>query len=553
MKNKFSFLWIFSGLLFAFASCKKPVSQLALYVPKDAASVFTIDAKAIQDKLSSSGITIDSLANIFSDKTDEHSLHWSDIKNSGIDLNNSFFLFSKESNSIQGGSTKSFGFIAQVEDKTRLIAFFKKQNPGADVMSDTKYQYFALGKGYVAGWNDKILIISNVTSGTGHVGDEALSHQQLTALFTQNESSSIASVGEFRDMLKKTGDIHFWANASANIGALGMLGMTKIGTLFQDTYTEGAIDFENGKVIAAAESHYNKTLSDILEKYPSREIDKNMIGRYPNPINGFGIVSFNPKVLIDILNYLGFNAMSDSYLSQMGFTTNDIVNAFKGDIAVIFSDFKMEDRSIPNLPGVHSKRPGGQFLLNAVIGDKDAFNRVMAGLVKQQILSKNGDQYELGLFGGHDFVIETTNDNLFIASDDALVKAYQSGNNKSALLPDVEKEIGNKSMAMYVDVAAMLQKINSTDTSGIKTTQAAQATFKNFIAYTDKGDGKTTKGSLELNTVNASENSLASLAKFISIAHEEDLKHEKHFEMHPPFAADSIPDTEHTPGEKDSE
>ena len=151
--------------------------------------------------------------------------------------------------------------------------------------------------------------------------DEAQSHQQLTALFTQTESNSVASISEFKNALNKPGDIHFWSNASGSLSAIPMLGMTKISSLFQDTYTDGTIDFENGKAVATAETHYNKTLSDILKKYPSKEIDKSMISRYPQPINGFGIVAFNPKVLLDILHYLGYDTMADDYISQMGFTT----------------------------------------------------------------------------------------------------------------------------------------------------------------------------------------------------------------------------------------
>ena len=89
MKNKFSLPVIISFLLFAFSSCKQNVPQLALYVPKDAASVFVIDVKAITDKINSSGITLDSLANMFN--KNENGLHWSDIENSGIDLTKSVF------------------------------------------------------------------------------------------------------------------------------------------------------------------------------------------------------------------------------------------------------------------------------------------------------------------------------------------------------------------------------------------------------------------------------------------------------------------------------
>ena len=546
MKNKFSLPVIISVLLIAISSCKQNVPQLALYVPKDAASVFVIDAKAITDKITSSGITLDSLANMLN-KSD-NDLRWSDIKNSGIDLTKSLFLFSKQNNSMQSGKTLSFGLIAEVADKNKLETFLKKQVTGADIKQDTKYKYLDIGNGNVAGWNDKVVIISGVNS------NEAQSHQQLTALFTQTESNSVASIDGFKDALNKPGDIHFWSNASGKLSSLPMLGMTKLGNLFQDTYTEGTIDFENGKAVATAESHYNKTLSDILNKYPSRELDKSMISRYPQQINGFGIVALNPKVLLDILHYLGFDAMADSYASQMGFTTTDLVNAFKGDIAIMFSNFKMEDHAVPYLPGVNSKRPGGQFLLNAVIGDKVAFDKVMGALVNKKILSKNGDQYQLGFFGGHDFVIEATSDNLFIASDDALVKAYEAGNSKSAMANDVEKEIDDKSMAMYVDVAAMLQKTNSSDTSGLKTMQAAKATFKNFIASADKSDGKSMQANLELNMINTNENSLASLVKFMAVAHEEGMKKNNNWSAYPPMPGlkDSLHEEGNEP-EKDSQ
>src|ERR1044071_8726703 len=99
MKNEFSFLKIPAIIFIVFASCKKPVPELAVFVPKDAATIFVIDPKAITDKLSSSGITIDSFANLFEDKSNAYSLRWNDIKNSGIDLNSLVFTFKKESNS----------------------------------------------------------------------------------------------------------------------------------------------------------------------------------------------------------------------------------------------------------------------------------------------------------------------------------------------------------------------------------------------------------------------------------------------------------------------
>jgi hypothetical protein len=518
MKNKFLLLAI--ALMVIISSCKQNAPQLAIYIPKDAAFVLEVDVNTIKNKINSSGITLDSLVNMM----DKHGsdLHWSDIENSGVDLTKPFFVFSSTISSVQNGNTENSGVIAALSAQGKLESFLQKELNTPNVKSDKQYKYIDLKDGSVVGWNDKVMIVSSVKQNGQNNANEALSHQQLTILFTQKESNSLASVNEFKDALNKPGDIHFWSNASAHLSNIPMLGMTKIGSLFQDTYTDGVINFQNGKAVVSSETHFNKTFSDMLKKYPSKEIDKGMISRYPQPVNGFGIMAFNPKLIIDILHYLGYDTVADNYISQMGFSTNDIINAFSGDIAVIFSDFKMEDRPIPYLPGVPSKRPGGQFLVNMKIGDKASFDKVMNGLVSKNILTKNGDGYQLGFFGGHNFVIETTNNNLFISSDDALIKAYEGSTKNSALANDVEKEIDDKSAAMYVDIAGMLRKANA-DTASSKTAQTAQATFKNFIASTDKSDGKSITGNLELNFVNANENSLASLVKFMMVAHEESL------------------------------
>ncbi|HEY2725833.1 MAG TPA: DUF4836 family protein, partial [Parafilimonas sp.] len=275
MRNKFLLPAVLCAFLFALVSCKQHELQLALFVPKDATSVIVVDTKAITDKINSSGITLDSLANLFN--KNENDLHWSDIENSGVNLDKPCFVFSRELNSMQTGKTSSTGFIAEVKDKSALESFLEKQANNTAVKSDNKYHYLDLGNGFVAGWNNEVLIISGVIMGTNKTADETQSHQQLTTLFTQTKPNSIASADGFDDMLDKKGDIKFWSNASGKLTALPMMGMTKIGDLFQGTYTTGSIDFEDGKIVASASSNINKTLSDILNKYPSKEIDKDMI------------------------------------------------------------------------------------------------------------------------------------------------------------------------------------------------------------------------------------------------------------------------------------
>lgn len=498
----------------AFSACHQTTSSLALYIPKDAAVVLEIDTKTVTDKIKSSGISMDSLMNMFN--KNGNGVQWSDIQNSGVDLTKPFFVFSSTINSIQNGLTESSGVIAPLSARGQFESLLQKNFKLVKTKADTRYQYFDLNDGSVVGWSNDVIIISSVRINKIDKADEALSHQQLTTLFNQTKSNSVSSIDAFNDMLNKTGDVHFWSNVSGNLNNLPMASATRIGDLFKDTYTEGTIDFENGRSVANFETHLNPTLSDILKKYPAKEVDKNMIANYPNPVNGFAVFAFDPRVLIDVLHYLGFDVMIDRYASNLGFTTADITKSFSGDVAILFSNFNMNSNSTPvqGMPATSS-----QYLINLKI-DTASFNKILNGLSNKGIVIRDGNKIQLVNNGGHNFVMETISSSLIITSDSTLAATYAMGNNKNGLPNGAEKEMDNKSMVGYVDIASLLQRTNSADTGVIKVSQAAQATFKNFFTTIDKSDGKTVTSHYELNTVNPNENSLATLVKFAAVVNQ---------------------------------
>jgi hypothetical protein len=562
---KINFLKLSFACIILFAiSCSRPASNLSLYIPKDASAVFIINPKSITDKIASSGITIDSFANLFTKQNDQYALRWSDIENSGIDLNNPVYIFAKSTNSMQQGLVSSGALIASITDEKKLEAFLAKEKVGGNILTADNYKYYALGNDYVAGWTDKVLIISRVSGGNAAPGNYSTgqgtsSQTQLTTLFSQKESASIASVDGFNDLLSKQDDVRFYSNSTSKLNSIAIPGLDKVSTLLDGSYTEGTINFEKGRAIASTEFHAGKALADILEKYPSKEINTAAIKNYPDSLTGFGIVSFNPKVLVDILQYLGFDTMVNGFATNVGFTLNDVVNAFSGDVAFMFSKGSAK-ASEDTMPGntMKTMHPGN-FIVSFTIGDKAAFNKVLAGLVNKSILTKNGDYYQLGEFGGHGFVIAVTDDKLIIGSSDELITAYKTAPQKSSLPQGVEKEINNKSMALYVDINSLLNDKNADQPATIhlhdkyfvfaNSIQAAKATFKNFIATSNKGDGKKYTADFELNFVNADENSLASLAKFIAFAHKEDIENRKNKSS---IFMDSIPSIKDEP-EKDSQ
>jgi|SRR6478735_6083640 len=532
MKNKILTIATICFAIVFFAACKKPSSQLALYVPADASVVFTIDIKTLTDKITSSGLSIDSLTNLFSNPIGESSLNWNDIQNAGISLDKPVYVFFKEMNTMQLGNVRNSAFISEVNDTKKLEAFLLNKKPGKNILSADKYRYIALGDDYVAGWTDKILIVLQVSGGNeapGNygTGEGTLSQQLLTTLFTQKKSASIADANGFEDMLAKPGDVHFYTNNTPGIAMDKIPGLSAVQPLIKDSYTAGVVNFEKGKVTASVLTHYSKELANMLNKYPSKQINTNMISNYPDTLTGFVILSFNTGIITDLLHYAGVDNMTDGYASTLGFTSRDVVNAFSGDMALIFS---YNRSTVPQLSISHNV----SYLLNFGIADNTLFDKVLNGLLNKELLTKDGDEYRMGHTGGQGFVIERGNNNLFIASSDKLIKSYESAGSTHTLPAGIEKKISDKSMAMYLDINHFLNDAGAADTftninprdnySMFSISQSAKQTFKDFIVTTDKGDSKTAQADMELNFVNTNENSLASLIRFISFAKKDQLK-----------------------------
>jgi hypothetical protein len=101
--------------------------------------------------------------------------------------------------------------------------------------------------------------------------------------------------------------------------------------------------------------------------------------------------------------------------------------------------------------------------------------------------------------------------NLILATDNNLIQQYLLGKGNAAIPADIADKSKGKTFSLYIDINKILQSF-TTDTS--KSIQAAKATFKNAIATRDNFNGKYVANYFELNTVNNSENSLATLIKF---------------------------------------
>lgn len=522
MKKTARLITILFAVAVAITSCNSNKPTLAKYVPKDAVAVISLDAKSITEKLATGNLSLDTLAAILTSNEGDSTADrnkWNELKTSGIDLAAPFYAFFKTTNSIMDGSTSTVGVVASIKDVAAFEQYLKKKMPGGDIKTDGDYSYLALGEDFVVGWKENVAILSQVHGGRNApgvyaTGEGTLSQQLLKKLFAQATSESVLSLDAYKNVEKAGGDMTFFFNASAGQGALSALSLTKASDLIADSYTTGSVNFDNGKVTATLTGYTGKALGDILEKHPGHAIDVEALNKYPLQADGFVSLSFDPQVLVDILKFAGADGMINQSLTQnFNLTLEDVAKAFKGDVGMAFSVTDGGEKSVSDL-GTPSKPPF-VFVFNTAIGDKAAYDKVIAALAAKGVQLPKEGTVKIPLMG--DIALSVTDKNLVVASDATVLQQYLAGSPaKSAIPADVKEKIKGKSFAMYIDVEK-LDKIRQKRVSNMAAGQGDKDTtavpIKDFIATADKIDGRVTKGNAELRMFDEKQNSLVVLIR----------------------------------------
>jgi hypothetical protein len=392
--------------------------------------------------------------------------------------------------------------------------------PAVQVQKADKYSYATLQDGFVAGWNDEVALIAKSSSTNMQQptssADFGASQKALTTYFTQKEDASIAEVDAFEDAAKDKADVLLFTSSSGALASVPMLGMSKASDLLKDLYSASTINFEEGKVVMDSKAYTNEMLADTLKKYAGPKVDMAMVDRYPGAVNGFAAFSFNPQLLVAMMNIAGFTATANQGLQQLGFTVDDVTRAFKGDFAVIFSNVGVAEKTNPEYPGMKVTQPTGKLLFNAAIGDKGAYDKIVTALARQGIMVQKNGQYilrEMAEGSADGFVMNTDGKNLIVASDAALLQQYQGGSGKVSLPDGVRDKVNGNAVAFYADIAGILNAMPA-DTTGDAMLNSAKQTFRDAIITSENISGNTIKGHLEVRMINEKENSLAGLSRY---------------------------------------
>jgi hypothetical protein len=526
-------------------SCKKAVPKQTKYIPKNAIFVATINTKSLQSKLAKNQATIENIVKSMSgsDTTiSKGKQEWEDIKNSGVDLDENVYVavVNKGGGMSTGGGTVVTSVIGGLKDAGKLEAYIKKKDPTSEVRKEKDYSYATVKGDNMVAWGKDVIIMMSYqksfspndmqydsATGSFNMGTPPNAtnnmKSEMETNFNLKEDQSVASIPEFRDLMQEKSDASMWVNSSASMGDLP-LPLPRLKELFSNSFTAAKINFEDGKITMNSKSYYSKELRDIIKKYSGPTADLALVENYPSDnINGFGVFSFNPAMINELVKYLEVGGMIDGYLTKMmgsNYTLQDALKAIKGDFAVVVSDLKTQPLadSLRGMP--MNSMPSFKMIVNIPVGDKVQMSRLMDKLVEMQMLVKNNNQYVLSpnmQRMGYQAVVDDKN--LFIASDEAVLDQYKSKSKKANLNNDVMNDFKNKSGVGYVNIESILNGMSPTgNTPGNDVLRKAKETFKDIKVYTDNFNGKLVEGYGELRFKNEKENSLTSLLGFIETA-----------------------------------
>ncbi|MGN6509479.1 MAG: DUF4836 family protein [Chitinophaga sp.] len=521
-------LLVLSGAAVLLLSACSKTPEQGRHIPKNAAMVLGFNSAQIQDKLVKEGLTVDKLFDAVQTKDTSSSIAkaMKDAENSGVDLKGDVFI------SMVPGEAGGKGYVAayaKLKDAAKFEAFIKEKSK-KDVKAGTDFKYVEDNNAMV-GFNNEIIIGVFAIDPEGFARHGAMADfdpadtaaapaktgnnlETLNKLFHLEKDASIGNVESFKNVQKEKGDIFFWMSSEQiyNFSPTTPSGMAALMTgnikkLTEGAFTTAAGHFENGKIRVNSTSYVGKELQAIMKKYPMEKVNMSMIENYPSEnILGFAVMNFDLRMLGDILKLLGMDGFANMGLAEAQITLDDILKAFKGEIAIVASDFSMSGSSV---------EPHIKYVFNMKVGDKAAFEKVMSSKFVAPMFSKQGDQYVPQQPMG-DVAISINDKRVLAASDQALLAEYEAGKSK-AKLEDVAVDAAKGSVfSMYLDVEKMMNNMPQDKMSGVPDSivNMAKGLVKNLTVSTQPSSGNTQKSVMEVNFMNENQNSLAQLANF---------------------------------------
>jgi hypothetical protein len=530
-----------------FSSCSSKAPKEAKYIPKDASFVFIADPQQMEEKLQKGGISVDSLiARLFKNEPADSKdrAEFDDFtKNSGIDWESKLFIFVQQKTHPDKSSTNIFNVLGGLKDVAKLEAYLQKHEEfkAKPIQKEKDFNYIVQKDGTVFSWNRDQLLVSVGThqskfsfdSITGEPGSipsfdvTAEVKQEVTRYYTQKLSESMADVKPFTSMFKDKADGYIFSSSNGAMAGLSMLpfNIPKLEELMKDNYSTATLTFEDGKILMKSTAYTNPMVTNLMKQYASPTVDLSLVERFPaSKINGFMLFAVNPGIIGGVLKQLEVEGLVNSFLQKSGLAAEDIYKAFKGEMALAVADLGMtgvEPQMKTDERSMVKKQPWGKILLNAPVGDKTAFFKLMDKGVEMGVLVKQNNVYKTAPairgaagFIGMDVFLQADEKNLVIASDSVTYAQYMAGTSTAAIDKDILARFKGKTGAFYFDIAGTIGGFIKDSTGGYnRSMMTAKQTFRDIIGSVDQFEGNSVKSIFEVRMQDEKQNSLVTLTR----------------------------------------
>lgn len=532
-----------------FSSCSSKAPKEAKYIPKDASFVFIADPQQMQEKLQKGGISVDTLiARLFkNDPTDSKDRKEFDefAKNAGIDWNGKLFVFVQQKTYPDKSNANTFNVLGSLKDPAKWEAYLQKEaeTKKTPIQKEKDFSYIVKSDGTLLSWNKDQLIVSNHThmvlprspfDTITEPNNQAPAYdvtkevkEEVTRYYTQKASESMADLKPFTNMFKDKADGYLFSSSSSAMAGLSMLPfqIPKLEELLKDNYSTATLAFEEGKILMKSTAYTNPMVSNLMKQYSGPTVDLSLIEHFPaSRINGFMLAAVNPAIIGGVLKQLEVEGLVDNFMQKAGFTAEDFYKAFKGDLAIAIADLgitgiepqmKTDERSMVK------KQAWGKILVNAPVGDKAAFYKIMDKAVEMGVLVKQNNIYKTapavrGMAGfiGMDVFIQADEKNLVMASDSLTYAQYMAKTSTVNIDKDILDRFKGKTGAFYFDIANTIGGFMKDSTGGYSRSMlTAKQTFRDMIGSVDQFEGNSVKSVFEVRMQDAKQNSLVTLTR----------------------------------------
>ena len=452
IKMKFlkkTFLLATASILFL-TSCKKALNlnDSLTAIPKDAVSVTAINIQSLMQKADFEAVKNMDFYKKAIEETQTKNPAMAEIlkdpKKSGIDLSKNFYIVSGDNIMGVGRGTGSndAGILLSIADVKAFEAMLQNAKAGSietqdgvkfikmkEEVNETNGDGYTISsnKNGLLAWNDKMAFLGSNTEGGN-----------FTQYFKTKPEESMAKNEHLQTLMGSSHDVYSFVSFDKyadDVSAKAAAGAMNLDPkALKGNYFSGFSDFENGKIVGKSDFIINKAITKdwglLFKSYVKTDFSKYLNGQNL----GFAMtLGLDTKGLKEILNSNAqFNAAMQMGGSAYGFTVDDVLKAFDGDVVIAASPNSGEGEKWSGMMGLR-------------INDKTKLMNFLDAMVKEEILIKDGDNaYHFSegantmsksyVKGQGKMVIK---DNVLFAGDDVTINSLNSNGSVNSDVKDV--------------------------------------------------------------------------------------------------------------------